>query len=285
MAERVALVTGCSTGIGRATALALQAAGFATWATARRPETLADLEAAGCHVAALDVTDEPSRRAAVDAVLAAHGRIDVLVNNAGYAAMGTVEDVPLDEWRRQFETNVFGPVRLAQLVLPTMRAQRSGRIVNVSSMGGRLTFPVGGAYHASKYALESLTDALRFEAAQFGVRAVLIEPGSVATAFADNVERLVVRYPESAWPRMSAEMDRQVVALTPRGVRPERVAKVIVRAATRRRPAPRYLVGKDARTLVPLRRWIGARGWDVVLGLAFRAARDGGVRRSAPIGE
>src|SRR3712207_6452812 len=140
---KTALVTGCSTGIGRATAEALAKAGYETWATARRPETLAGIE--GVRTAALDVTDEASMQAAVEL----SGGVDVLVNNAGYAEMGPVEAVPIDTWRRQFETNVFGLVRMTQLVLPHMRANRWGRVINLSSMGGQITFPLGGAYHAT----------------------------------------------------------------------------------------------------------------------------------------
>ena len=146
-------------------------------ATARRVDDLADLAAAGCRTLPLDVTDEASMRAAVDAIEASHGRIDVLVNNAGYSQSGAVESVPLARTRAQFETNVFGPLRLTQLVLPGMRRRGAGRIVNVSSMGGRLVFPGGGVYHASKYALEALSDALRYELRPFGIAVVLIEPG------------------------------------------------------------------------------------------------------------
>jgi NAD(P)-dependent dehydrogenase (short-subunit alcohol dehydrogenase family) len=166
----VALVTGCSTGIGRAAALQLHRAGVTTVATARSLRTLDELADAGCTVLELDVTDDAGRRACVDEVTARHGGVDVLVNNAGYAEMGPVEQVPLDAWRRQLETNVLGPVALSQLVLPAMRAAGRGRIVNVSSMGGEITFPGGGAYHASKHALEALSDALRVEVRPFGVR-------------------------------------------------------------------------------------------------------------------
>ena len=183
----VVLITGCSTGIGRAAASHLAARGYTVIATARRVEDLADLAAAGCRTLPLDVTDEASMRAAVDAVEAAHGRIDVLVNNAGYSQSGAVESVPLARTRAQFETNVFGPLRLTQLVLPGMRRRRAGRVVNVSSMGGRLVFPGGGVYHASKYAVEALSDALRYELRPFGIAVVLIEPGLIKTNFAATV--------------------------------------------------------------------------------------------------
>src|SRR3954467_7452246 len=181
--SQAVLVTGCSSGIGRATAERLAVRGFTVYATARRVESIAGLEAHGCRVLALDVTDEESMQAAVATVVDEQGAVGALVNNAGYSQSGAIEEVPLDEVRRQFETNVFGLVRMCQLVLPAMRAQRFGRIVNVSSMGGRLVFPGGGYYHATKFAVEALSDALRFEVKGFGIDVVLIEPGLIKTEF------------------------------------------------------------------------------------------------------
>src|SRR5919202_5451914 len=171
------LITGCSTGIGRATAERLAGNGHTVYATARKPESIADLEAKGCRTMALDVTDEESMSAAVRAVEEAEGAVGALVNNAGYSQSGAIEDVSMESVRKQFETNVFGLLRMCQLVLPGMRRAASGRIVNVSSMGGRLTFPGGGIYHATKHAVEALSDAMRFEVGGFGVDVVLIEPG------------------------------------------------------------------------------------------------------------
>src|SRR3984893_17896850 len=167
--SKAVLITGCSSGIGRATASRLAGSGWTVYASARRPETIADLRDAGCRTLALDVTDEESMRAAVDFVEQAEGAIGVLVNNAGYSQSGAIETVPLDAVRRQFETNVFGLVRLTQLVLAKMRDQRWGKIVNVGSMGGRLSFPGAGHYHATKHALEAIPDALRFESRGVGV--------------------------------------------------------------------------------------------------------------------
>src|SRR3954451_14708409 len=171
------LITGCSSGIGRATAERLAGAGWDVYAPARKPETLSELEARGCRTLALDVTDEASMRAAVEAVEGEHGAVGALVNNAGYSQSGAIETVPMEKVRAQFETNVFGLVRLCQLVLPGMRRQRAGRIVNLSSMGGKLVFPGGGFYHATKYAVEAISDALRFEVKGFGIGVVLVEPG------------------------------------------------------------------------------------------------------------
>lgn len=264
-----ALVTGCSTGIGRATALALLRSGVTTVATARRPETLAELAAAGCTVLALDVTDNRSRTDAVAAAVAAHGRIDVLVNNAGYAEMGPVEEVPIEAWRRQLETNVLGPVALTQLVLPGMRAAGAGRIINISSMGGEITFPGGGAYHASKYALEAISDALRMEVAPLGIRVVVIQPGPVASSFDVNAADLG-RYEAGPYAGLARALGRAIREQTPNGSSPESVAAVVARAATASRPASRYRVGGMSRSLVLGRRVLPDRVWDAAMARTFR---------------
>src|SRR3954451_15171392 len=177
------LITGCSTGIGHATAERLVGAGHTVYATARRPETLADLAERGAHTLALDVTDEESMGAAVARVTEESGPVGALVNNAGYSQSGALETLPMESVRRQFETNVFGLLRMSQLVLPGMREAGRGRIVNVSSMGGRLVFPGGGAYHATKYAVEALSDALRMEVGRFGIDVICVEPGLIRTEF------------------------------------------------------------------------------------------------------
>jgi NADP-dependent 3-hydroxy acid dehydrogenase YdfG len=180
------LITGCSTGIGRATAERLAKRGLTVYATARRLESIEDLKAAGCRTLALDVTDEASMQAAVAAVQQADGSVGALVNNAGYSQSGAVETIPMDELRRQFETNVFGLVRMCQLVLPGMRTAGRGRIVNLSSMGGKIVFPGGGAYHGTKFAIEAISDALRFEVRGFGVHVSIIEPGLIKTSFGET---------------------------------------------------------------------------------------------------
>jgi NAD(P)-dependent dehydrogenase (short-subunit alcohol dehydrogenase family) len=287
-----ALVTGCSTGIGRATARALLASGRPVYATARRVESLTELAAAGATTLALDVTDEASMRAAVDRVVAEHGAVGVLVNNAGYALQGPIETTPLDEVRAQFETNVFGLVRLTQLVLPGMRAQRSGRIVNLSSMGGRFTFPGGGFYHASKHAVEAVSDALRYEVAPFGVAVVLVEPGPVRTAFGDTAVATIDTglidaegTREPAYDVFMAELGRRVAQAydgrrTAMASSPERVARVVVRAVASDRPRARYLVGPVARTLVGLRRFAPATAFDAVIRRTFPVPRPGQVSRN-----
>src|SRR2546428_10815790 len=181
--SKAVLITGCSSGIGRASALRLAQGGWTVYASGRRPESLAALADAGWRTLALDVTDEGSMRAAVERVEQERGAVGVLINNAGYSQSGAIETVPMDAARRQFETNVFGVVRLIQLVLPKMRAQRWGKIVNIGSMGGRLTFPGGGHYHATQHALEGPPDTLRFEVRGFGIDVILLEPGLITTEF------------------------------------------------------------------------------------------------------
>ncbi len=278
--HRAVLITGCSTGIGRATADRLARGGWTVYATARRPETIKDLADAGARVLALDVTDEQSMRDAVDAVVDEAGAVSVLVNNAGYGLEGPVEETPMEEVRRQFETNVFGLVQLTQLVLPGMRAQRWGRIVNLSSMGGRMTLPGGGFYHGTKYAVEAISDALRFEVRPFGIAVSLVEPGAVATAFGDTaVATIVATQPSGSEPSEYAAF-RALLATkitdayegsgSKRASSPERIAAVIDKAITSQRPKPRYLVGADARLLVRTKRMLPDRGFDAVLRSQFK---------------
>ena len=182
--SQVILLTGASSGIGDDTAKDLAAAGHTVYGAARRVEKLEELRPFGIIPLQLDITDEDSVKKAVETIIAEQGRIDVLVNNAGYGSYGAIEDVTLDEARNQFEVNLFGLARLTQLVLPQMRAQRSGRIINVSSMGGRLTTFMGAWYHATKYALEAFSDALRMETSDFGIQVSIIEPGGIKTEYA-----------------------------------------------------------------------------------------------------
>ncbi|MFC7503533.1 SDR family NAD(P)-dependent oxidoreductase [Nocardioides sp. CPCC 206347] len=270
---KTVLITGCSSGIGAATAARLAAHGWDVWATARRPEVLGELEAAGCHTLALDVTDEASMVTAVDTVLDGAGRIDALVNNAGYSQSGALESLDVDDVRRQFETNVFGLIRLTQLVLPAMREQGSGRVVNIGSMGGKLTFPGGGAYHASKYAVEALSDALRFEVGGFGIKVVLIEPGLITTNFEAAVaagmptgEGPYARFNELV---QSSTSDVYNGPMARFGGPPEAVAKVIEKALTRAHPKPRYTVTISAPAAMAARKVLGDRGWDLAMRAQF----------------
>jgi NAD(P)-dependent dehydrogenase (short-subunit alcohol dehydrogenase family) len=277
MSSRAVLITGCSSGIGAATAAHLAAQGWTVYATARRVETLADLEAKGCRTLALDVTDEASCRAAVEAVEAAEGAVGVLINNAGYSQSGAVESVPDERVRAQFDTNVFGLLTMCRLALPKMREQRWGKIVNVSSMGGRFTFPGGGVYHASKHAVEALSDALRFEVKGFGVDVIIIEPGIIRTHFGETAAREIDAGTRDPGPygefnQAVAEATAGVYESGPLsrlGGPPEAVARKIEQAITARSPRTRYTVTPSARALITLRSVLRGRGWDAMLSGQF----------------
>jgi NAD(P)-dependent dehydrogenase (short-subunit alcohol dehydrogenase family) len=279
MAEvsRAVLITGCSSGIGHATAERLAGAGWPVYATARRPESIADLAERGCHTLPLDVTDEGSMRDAVSAVEKDEGAIGVLVNNAGYSQSGAIEGVPMERVRAQFETNVFGLLRMCQLALPGMRRQGWGRIVNVSSMGGRLTFPGGGAYHATKHAVEALSDAMRYEVRGFGVDVVVIEPGLIKTQFGETAAGSIGDANEHAddpYAPFNAAVGAATEGayegpLSRLGGGPETVARAIERAISARRPRTRYKVTPSARLILAQRRLLSDRAWDAFMRSQF----------------
>jgi NAD(P)-dependent dehydrogenase (short-subunit alcohol dehydrogenase family) len=277
---QVVLITGCSTGIGRATAARLAAAGHTVYATARRPETLAELRDGGCRPLALDVTDEASMQEAVATVTEAHGAVGVLVNNAGYSQSGAVETVTPESLRRQFETNVFGLVRMCQLVLPGMREQRSGRVVNVSSMGANFTFPGGGVYHATKYAVEALSDALRFEVAGFGVGVTIVQPGLIRTEFAATAGESIEAGDDGPYAAFNAQVAKTTADAYERGPLarlggdPDDVAQAIEKAITARRAPIRVRVTPSAHLLIGQRKLMTDGLWDRFLTTQFR--RPGG---------
>jgi NAD(P)-dependent dehydrogenase (short-subunit alcohol dehydrogenase family) len=276
-ASKAVLITGCSSGIGHATAEHLAARGWTVYASARRTESIEDLAERGCRTLSLDVTDEDSMRAAVTAVEDAEGAVGVLVNNAGYSQSGAIETLPLDRLRAQFETNVFGLIRMCQLVLPGMRRQGGGRIVNVSSMGGRLTFPGGGAYHGTKHAVEALSDALRFEVRGFGVDVVLIEPGLIKTRFGETAAGSIdaaVADGDDPYADFNAAVGAATAEvyegpLARLGGGPETVARAIERAICARRPKTRYKVTPSARLILAQRRLFSDRAWDAFLRTQF----------------
>jgi NAD(P)-dependent dehydrogenase (short-subunit alcohol dehydrogenase family) len=278
-ASRAVLITGCSSGIGRATAERLAERGWKVYATARDPGSIDDLAGRGCETLALDVTDEQSMRTAVSAVEAAEGAVGALVNNAGYSQSGAVETVPLERLRAQFETNVFGLVRMCQLVLPAMRRRRGGRIVNVSSMGGRLTFPGGGAYHATKHAVEAISDALRFELRGFGIDVVLIEPGLIRTRFGETAVGSIdaaagTDRDDDPYATFNAAVGAATAGayegpLARLGGGPETVARTIERALSAPRPRTRYPVTPSARLILLQRRMLPDRAWDAFLRTQF----------------
>jgi NAD(P)-dependent dehydrogenase (short-subunit alcohol dehydrogenase family) len=265
--SKVILITGCSSGIGRATAIRLARAGHAVYATARRLESIADLAQYGCRLLALDVTDGTSAREAVLAVEGAEGVVDVLINNAGYGQSGAVEAVSLEAVRAQFDTNIVGYLRLAQLVLPRMRSQGYGRVINVGSVAGRVAMPGSGIYSASKHAIEAITDALRFEVGAFGIDVSLIQPGPIRTEFTASANAVIPPgladvygdYHEAV-ARADAQTDSSLLAGTA-----EAVAAAIERAVTARRPRARYRVTLIARLLPILRAALPDRAWDAFL--------------------
>jgi NAD(P)-dependent dehydrogenase (short-subunit alcohol dehydrogenase family) len=279
MSERVALVTGGSSGIGERTAVRLHEAGFEVYAVARRVERMQDLAEAGVRVFAMDVTDDRSMTSGVERVLSEAGRIDVLVNNAGYGSYGAVEDVPIEEARRQFEVNVFGLARLTQLVTPGMRerareplAQRA-RIVNISSIGGKFYEPMGAWYHATKFAVEGFSDSLRLELAPHGIDVVIIEPGPIRTEWGE-ISRQGLAESSRGGPyehqaelvgRMLARADSRLMGGTA-----DHVARKVVSAVLSNTPRARYPVGRGAGTIVRGRRLLPDAAFDYLVKSAYR---------------
>lgn len=264
----VVLLTGASSGIGYNVAPLLVRYGYTVYGAARRVEKIEELASEGVKALILDVTDEASMEAAVQQIIDAEGRIDVLINNAGYGSYGAIEDVPIDEARRQFEVNLFGLARLTQLVLPHMRAQGSGRILNISSMAGRITSPLGAWYHATKYALEAFSDALRMEVEEFGIDVVIIEPGGIKTPWgfiaADHLEESSRNGVYAAQAQRVAANMRKLYSPSSNLSEPKVISNAILRALEARRPKTRYLVGFGAKPSVFLHTVLPDRLFDKV---------------------
>lgn len=246
------------------------------FATARKLEAIEDLAQHGCRLLPLDVCDEESMQRAVTAVEGAEGAVGVLVNNAGYGLEGAVEELALDEVRREFETNLFGAVRLTQLVLPGMRRQRWGKIVNVSSVGGRITLPGGAAYHASKHALEAVSDALRFEVRGFGVDVIVIEPGAIKTPWFDKAVGAIetTSHPPGPYAALDEAVAKRLRSaseglLARFSGEPEQVARAIERVLVARRPRTRVVEPAPARLFIAMRRVLPDRAWDVFQRLLY----------------
>lgn len=267
MNRKVILVTGGSSGIGYDTAAHLASQGHIVYAAARRVEKMEPLKQFGVHILPMDVTDEDSVRSGVDAVIAEQGRIDVLVNNAGYGYLGAIESVTMEEARRQLEVNLFGLARLTQLVLPHMRGNGAGRVINVSSIAGKVVVPYGGWYNVSKFAVEAFSDALRIEARPFGIDVVLIEPSGIRTDWgfiaADNLSASSKGTVYEKTAEREAKLMRYAY-----GAKflsgPDAVRKSICRAANAKRPHTRYRPGRGANTLIFLHSCLPARWWDAL---------------------
>jgi NAD(P)-dependent dehydrogenase (short-subunit alcohol dehydrogenase family) len=259
--QLVAIVTGSSGGIGLATSLALARKGILTYATMRNLakrdsiQSVADKQHLPIRVVQLDVTDENSIKKAIQSILSEAGRIDLLVNNAGYALTGAFEDIGIDEIEAQYETNVFGVIRVTQAVLPIMRKQGSGRIINISSGAGRIGYPGGSAYVSSKFALEGLSESMAYEIEQFGIKTVLVEPGFVRTNFSENI--VIARKTQntnSPYSQMMQMMSSIRDKMLKNASDADLVAEVVVEAATAKEPNLRYLAGKDVQQMVAAKR-------------------------------
>jgi NAD(P)-dependent dehydrogenase (short-subunit alcohol dehydrogenase family) len=274
--SRAVLITGCSSGIGRAAAVALHRAGLPVYATARDTGALTDLAARGIKTLRLDVTDEESAELAVKQVTEEHGAVGALVNNAGTGVHGAVEDVPLSTARALFETNLFGALHLTQLVLPGMRGQGAGRIVNMSSIFGRFSPPGGGLYQATKHALEAYGDALRLEVAPFGVKVAMIEPATVRTRFFETAMLQFAGKPGSAYQAFYDKLAAWAIEVHEgkntagrRAVTPEKVAATIQRAVLDRNPKARYPVGPLAMGALSMRRMLPDKAFDLFVARQF----------------
>lgn len=275
MNSKIALVTGASSGIGEATARKLSSLGYTVYAAARRVDRMHSLSNAGINVLAMDVTDDASMQTGIKEIIAKSGRIDVLVNNAGYGSYGTVEEVSMDEARAQFEVNVFGAARLIQLALPHMRSQRSGTIVNISSMG-KIYTPLGAYYHGTKFALEAISDCLRMEVQPFGINVVVIEPGGIKTEWAgiaaDKLRAVSGNGPYANQAQAMAESmigEANLKRVSP----PELIAETIAKAVSARHPKTRYAVGFGAKPMILMRRLLSDRWFDGFMRLATGVPR------------
>nr|WP_293844194.1 oxidoreductase [uncultured Arsenicibacter sp.] len=266
--KKVVLITGASSGMGKSTANLLHSQGYTVYGAARRTDEMDDLKAHGMGIISLDLTQDDSIVNAVGTLLAREGRIDVLINNAGYGSYGAVEDVPLDEARRQFEVNLFGMARLTQLVVPAMRQQKSGRIVNISSMGGKIYTPMGAWYHATKHAVEGWSDCLRLELKPFGIDVVIVEPGGIKTPWGEiaaaNLEKTSGKGAYANMAGQVAESTRKMYAgnqMTAVDI----LGKTIARAATETKPKTRYVKGFMAKPAITLRKWFGDTVYDALI--------------------
>jgi len=268
MKKQVILITGASSGIGKDTALTLLKAGHTVYGAARRVEKMEPIRKAGGHTIPLDITDEEQVKACVERIVEEQGRIDVLVNNAGFGMYGAMEDTSIDDARYQFEVNIFGLARITQLVLPHMRQAKSGKIINISSMGGKMYTPLGAWYHATKHALEGWSDCLRIETAAFGIDVVIIEPGIIETEFGDVVLKpMLERSGNSAYAPLANTLAKALKESYDKGGSSPAsvVSHTILKAVSAKRPKTRYVVGKMAKPMLFLRKFLSDRLFDKAL--------------------
>ncbi|BBX22521.1 short-chain dehydrogenase/reductase [Mycolicibacter terrae] len=273
--EPTALVTGATSGIGEATADRLQAAGYRVFAVGRNPEALQRLSSRGLEARALDITDEAAVEQLVGEICAEQGKVDVLVNCAGFPLTCPLEQVALTDLRLLFETNVIAALHLSQAVLPAMREHRSGIIVNIGSTGGRFASPGAGGYHVVKYGMEALSLSLRAEVAPFGVRVVLLDPTAVRTPFVTSQQEAQPVYapddPYGSFKRRYADNTRRLSAKRGVMIEPDTVARAVLRVVRAKNPRPRYIVGRSGKATVLARALVTDRMWDRIL---MRGLRD-----------
>jgi NADP-dependent 3-hydroxy acid dehydrogenase YdfG len=260
--KKVILITGASSGIGKSTAKLLSSEGHVVYGSARRTDRMADLKDAGVTVIKMDVTDDASMVGGVNQMINEHGRIDVLINNAGYGSFGSLEDVPLSEARRQFEVNVFGLGRMTQIVLPHMRKQKSGTIINVSSTGGIITTPFGGWYQSSKFAVEGLSDTLRKDVKRFGIELVVIEPGAIDSEWASIAIDHLLKISSEPYLDAAKKVSKAFEDTYKNASEPIVIAKVISKAIKAKKPKTRYVAGKQGKMILMMHTLLSDRKFD-----------------------
>lgn len=264
--KKVILITGASSGMGKVFAQDLAKEGHIVYGAARRTNLLNDLSKEGVQTIALDVTNDESMKSCVQTILDKEGRIDVLINNAGYGSYGTIEDVPMEEAKRQFEVNVFGLARMTQLVLPGMRKQKSGKIINISSIGGKIATPFGAWYHASKFAVEGMSDSLRTEVKPFGIDVILIEPGGVKSEWSTIAyDNLVKTTRNTAYGEMADKFKKAFETTISKNADPEVISRLVSKAIASKTPKTRYVGGYMAKPALFFRKWVGDRTMDRIL--------------------
>lgn len=266
--SKIVLITGASSGMGKETAHLLLKQGFEVYAVARRIEMMSDLQKAGAHVMKMDITKEEEILLVVDQIMKEKGRIDVLINNAGFGMYGAMEDTSIEDARYQFEVNIFGLARLTQLVLPGMREKRSGKIINISSMGGKIYTPLGSWYHATKHALEGWSDCLRIELKPFGIDVVIIEPGLIQTEFGEvMLQPMMKRSGNTAYADMARKVEKATKDIYEKGQTSPAsvVSNAILRSIQSKNPKTRYAVGKMAKLGKFARNFLGDKLYDKAL--------------------
>jgi short-subunit dehydrogenase len=265
---KVALVTGASSGIGKAIAKQLISDGLIVYVAARRVEKMRDLEELGAIALKMDITQEQDIKKVVKQIEQDHDGVDILVNNAGYAIYGAMEDTAMEDARRQFEVNLFGLASLTQAVLPKMRAKKSGKIINISSIGGKIYSLLGSWYHATKHALEGWSDCLRLELARFNIDVIIIEPGIIQTEFGDvTIPAMIKRSGNSAYSAMAKKIEETIKSYYDPGNAsdPSVIARVVSQAIKAKKPKTRYVAGKLAKPMIIMRRWLGDRLFDKII--------------------